>query len=113
MQEENKKEEIQNNEGGIEGDANIDQGYQEEGRENTKLKLVALFVVAVLVGVVIKAQAVKIVTTGFDDYRLSGFESDFDLEKDQEALLMDSETGQQGEEATVVEPEAPAPSCGN
>lgn len=104
-QEENKKEEIQNNEEGVvEGEIGVNQDYEDEGGENTKLKLVALFVVAALVGVVIKIQATKIITTGFDDYRLSGFESDFDLSKKQEVPMVD----QQQENETEVEAEAPA-----
>lgn len=91
MYEENKKQEIQKEgEVGtsekkiIEKSNNIDvvEDHQEDGEENIKLKLLAMFVVAVLVGVVMKAQATKTIITGFDDYRISEFKSDFNFEEE-------------------------------
>jgi hypothetical protein len=102
MQEENTNEENQNIKEGIvlteekkEVAENNNEGcHQEEG--NTKLKLVTLFIVAVLVGVVIKTQAVKTITMGFDDYRVDSFQGDFDLSKE---FPIQDQQQTQGEEA--------------
>ncbi len=104
MQEENTngenqniKEEVVLTEGKKEAFENSNEDFhQEEG--NTKLKLVTLFIVAVLVGVVVKTQAVKTITMGFDDYRVDNFQGDFDLSK--ESVIPDQDQQQvQGEEA--------------
>ena len=115
MQEENKNEEIQNS---TEGNVLMEEGEQKEKfipeEGNSKLKFVALFVVAVLVGVVIKTQAAKTITTGFDDYKVSELKTDFDLKKEEPAVSkegQDADNQQQDDAANTTTTETPAPSC--
>lgn len=81
MQEENKKEEIEKKEEELVEEGTENRHEDRGGEENTKLKLAAIFIVAVLVGVVLKTQATKVFTMGFDDYKLDGYKSNFDLKK--------------------------------
>lgn len=45
-----------------------------------KLKFIAFFVVAFLVGVVIKTQASNFLEVGYNDHKIDGWKSDFNLE---------------------------------
>lgn len=46
-------------------------------------RLVALFVLGILIGVTVKTQALRTVTMGFDDYRLKETKHDFNLTQKQ------------------------------
>lgn len=47
----------------------------------SKSKYLALLVLGVLIGVIFKAQAFKIITVGYEDYKLSSIKDDFSVEK--------------------------------
>ncbi|MDA3815058.1 MAG: hypothetical protein PF549_01675 [Patescibacteria group bacterium] len=109
MQEENKNEEKQNNEKEVvleERKAVEEDIIQKENEDeaevegNIKLKLTAFFIVAVLVGIVIKNQATETITTGFDDYKIAEFKSDFNLKEENVVTSQD-----QQEEGFVIEKE--------
>ena len=72
-------------------------------------KLVALFVLGILIGVTLKTQALKTVTMGFDDYRLKETKHYFILTQKQEQVSeTEDETGGSAQEEIQIENEAEA-----
>ncbi len=65
-------------------------------------RLVALFVLGILIGVTVKTQALKTMTMGFDDYRLKNTTHDFSLAQKQ---TQEAETEEQIEEPDQAEVE--------
>lgn len=88
---------------------------QEEGDASSgsnKLKFIAFFVVAFLVGVVIKTQASNFVEIGYNDYKLDNWKSDFSLEENQNPEEnQQNEAGSEGNTETPDEIDAGG-SCG-
>ncbi len=62
-------------EGGVYEDNIVD----EESKQTTSTRLIALFVIGVLIGITIKTHAIQKITMGFDDYKIHKLKSDFDL----------------------------------
>ncbi|MEA1925703.1 MAG: hypothetical protein U9M90_00450 [Patescibacteria group bacterium] len=62
-----------------ESDAYEDKIVDKESKRTISTRLIALFVIGVLIGITLKTHAVQKVTMGFDDYRIHNLKSDFDL----------------------------------
>jgi hypothetical protein len=86
---------------------------QEPSEALTKGKIAFLLVIGFLLGVSIKAQALRTVTIGYSDYKLKKFEGSFDLkpkqtpEQNQEQMPEqspnDGQTNETGEPAGAVQ----------
>lgn len=50
-----------------------------ENKPAISTRLIALFVIGVLIGITLKTHAIQRITMGFDDYRIHNLRSDFDL----------------------------------
>lgn len=79
---------------------------KEKKEKNSWLKLidtriVALFVLGVLVGVTLKTHALKTVTMGFDDYKLSNSRHDFNLSRTDSAQEEQDNEEELPEEAEI------------
>jgi len=76
-----------------------DQVLEEEGKLlNTRL--IALFVIGILIGITLKTHAVKSITMGFEDYKLSKYSNDFGLD---EAILDEEQDSQNSEKDTDLQ----------
>jgi len=78
-------------------------------KKNYKVELVLFLVLGFLLGIVIKTEAGKRVTMGFDDYKIAALHQDYDLNKIQKELAEKAEK----EAAEAAENgEAPVPAGG-
>lgn len=79
-----------------------------EERENMRslfnARLIALFVLGVLIGITVKTQASKTITMGYDDYKLKNTKQGFDLSAERrETAVQESEEGIEAESSSVQE----------
>ena len=82
------------------------QGGENENKKQSKFssifdtRLIALFVLGILIGVTVKTQASKTITMGYDDYRLENTKQEFDLT---EARLQKQQNEEQTDPANNIE----------
>ncbi|MFC1756333.1 hypothetical protein ACFLY1_00085 [Patescibacteria group bacterium] len=82
-------------------DAEIEESIEENSMEdsltetgkkkNYKVELILFLVLGFLIGIVIKTEAGKRVTMGFDDYKIAALHQDYDLNKVQKELTEKAE----------------------
>lgn len=83
------------------GEVEVDQSS-----ETNKGKVIFLFVIGFLLGVSIKAQAVKTITMGYDDYKVRAWEDDFKAAEQKPAP--DSSAGAESATPDQAQPAAAA-----
>lgn len=64
-------------------------------KKNFKINLALYLIMGILLGVIIKTEAVKKVVVGFDDYKLSGIRQDYDINKLEKDLIEKAKAQQQ------------------
>ena len=69
-------------------DAEID---QEDAKKNYRTEIILIFIIGLLVGVMVKAEAVKRVSIGFNDYKTVTRTQDYDIEAIEKALFEEAE----------------------
>ncbi len=60
-----------------------------------------IFILGVLVGISVKTEAKKVVTIGYEDYKISGLASDFDLMSEEE--IEETQNGSQTDQSQSAE----------
>lgn len=88
------------------GQAEIEQ--KEEGKKkrfskHIDTRMIALFVIGILVGITLKTQAVKSITMGYDDYRLENTKSDFVLTKSEDEEEAEEPSENENEETQELQ----------
>lgn len=95
---------------------------ENQQQRNKRLRIAFIFLVGFFLGIAIKSQLFKLVTIGFEDYKLANLKSNIDLNKDPVPTVAadetNKETGTNQEEATPDDGSTSATvpsggSCGN
>lgn len=71
-------------------------------------RLIALFVIGALIGITLKTHAVRTLTMGFEDYKLTKYSSDFNVEEgleDEDEVLEEEVVEDSGEAEKLEEAE--------
>lgn len=83
-----------------------------------KVELVLFLILGFLLGVMIKTEAVKRITIGFNDYKVQAASQDYDINQMEEDLIeaqkeeAEEQQEQQDENQESAQEEAPAGACG-
>jgi hypothetical protein len=73
-------------------DAEVSQVNQEENtKKNYRTEIILIFVIGLLVGIMIKAEAVKRISIGFSDYKTITNTQEYDIEAIEKSLFEESE----------------------
>jgi len=89
-------------------DAEVSQIDQEENvKKNYRTEIILIFVIGLLVGVMVKAEAVKRISIGFSDYKTETAIQDYDIEAIEKSLFEEAEKAQETEadeaEGVIIE----------
>jgi len=82
---------------------------EKKNGKDFKIEIILFLILGFLLGVMMKTEASKRLTIGFDDYKVTAKESDVNIEKIQKDLLMQQEntaeevTGEQAEESENIQ----------
>lgn len=92
----------------------MDEQIQEASIEKTTGKkinteILLYFVLGVLLGIVIKTEAIKRWVVGFEDYKLAGIQRDYDINKIEAGLI--EKAKKQAEEAKKAQVQNPNPAA--
>ncbi|OGI17659.1 MAG: hypothetical protein A3J63_02570 [Candidatus Moranbacteria bacterium RIFCSPHIGHO2_02_FULL_40_12b] len=60
---------------------------EELKKKNFKINLALYLIMGILLGVIVKTEAMKRVVVGFDDYKLAGIRRDYDINKLEKDLI--------------------------
>lgn len=79
-------------------DAEVSQVDQKENaKKNYRTEIILIFVIGLLVGVMLKAEAVKKISIGFNDYKVETRSQGYDIEAIEKSLFEESEEAQEAE----------------
>ncbi|MDD3498099.1 MAG: hypothetical protein PHH24_01175 [Candidatus Moranbacteria bacterium] len=95
-------------------DAEISETKKEESeKKNYRTEIILIFIIGLLAGVMIKAEAVKRISIGFDDYRTVTRSHGYDIEAIEKQLIEDAKkekeaaeqgsAGLEGGEEVIIE----------
>ena len=71
-------------------DQHDSENFERSKKIDMYVEFVLIFILGILVGVAIKTEAVKRVTMGFDDYQMNIARQDFDINKLQVDMMLNS-----------------------
>lgn len=80
-----------------------DATIEKQGGRKINTEIILYLVLGVLLGIVIKTEAIKRVVIGFEDYKLAGMQRDYDINKIEADLIQKAK--QQAEESQPQIPE--------
>lgn len=76
-----------------------------KSKKNYRTEIILILIIGILVGIMVKAEALKKLSIGFSDYRVKGGAQEYDLEEIEKKLIEESK--KQQEEAAQMKNSAP------
>ena len=89
-------------------DAEIDQvdgDQNKKEKNNYRTEIVLILVIGVLLGIMIKAEALKRISIGFNDYKVISRTQEYDIEAIEKQLVEEAKKVAEDEEEAVMEEE--------